>query len=43
MKYIVTGGGGFVGSSICKKLKELGHDVIAIGRSKYPELEKKIF
>lgn len=40
MKCIVTGGGGFVGKALCLKLAGLGHEVSALGRSEYPELEK---
>lgn len=29
MRVCVTGGGGFIGSHLCKKLKELGHYVVA--------------
>ncbi len=38
-KYIVTGGGGFVGKAICLALRKEGHEVIAIARNSYPELE----
>ena len=38
-KYIVTGGGGFVGKALCLRLKGEGHEVIALGRREYPELE----
>lgn len=38
MKAVVTGGGGFVGSALCRRLRSLGHDVIALGRRAYPEL-----
>jgi len=30
MKYLVTGGAGFVGTNLCKKLFELGHKVISL-------------
>jgi len=29
-KYIVTGSSGYIGSVLCKRLKELGHDVMAV-------------
>jgi len=32
MKAVVTGGGGFVGSAVCRQLRTLGHDVTALGR-----------
>jgi nucleoside-diphosphate-sugar epimerase len=32
MKVLVTGGGGFVGSALCRQLRTLGHDVTALGR-----------
>ena len=33
MKILVTGGGGFLGSAVCRQLAGLGHDVIAYQRS----------
>lgn len=33
MKILVTGGGGFLGSSVCRQLAALDHDVIAFQRS----------
>jgi nucleoside-diphosphate-sugar epimerase len=36
--YIVTGGGGFVGSSLCHSLLAEGHRVISISRGNYPKL-----
>ena len=33
MKILVTGGGGFLGSSICRQLAALGHEIIAFQRS----------
>lgn len=41
MKYIVTGGGGFVGKNICLHLAGQGHEVISLSRKHYPELEKQ--
>jgi nucleoside-diphosphate-sugar epimerase len=38
-KFLVTGGGGFLGSAICAALKGAGHEVYAICRGSYPELE----
>jgi nucleoside-diphosphate-sugar epimerase len=32
MNTLVTGGGGFVGSALCRQLRTLGHDVTALGR-----------
>ena len=32
MKAVVTGGGGFVGAALCRRLRDLGHDVTALGR-----------
>ena len=32
MKTLVTGGGGFVGQALCRRLRSLGHDVTALGR-----------
>lgn len=40
-KFIVSGGGGFVGRALCLKLKEYGAQVISIARSDYPELRNK--
>lgn len=37
-RYIITGGGGFVGSAIARKLIERGDEVISIARGDYPEL-----
>ena len=33
MKILVTGGGGFLGSSVCRQLAAAGHEVIAFQRS----------
>ncbi len=40
MKVLVTGGGGFLGSAICRQLLARGDDVIAYQRSASEELEK---
>ena len=36
MKTLVTGGGGFVGGAVCRRLHSLGHDVTALGRRPNP-------
>lgn len=36
---LVTGGGGFIGKALVLALRELGAEVQAFGRSRYPELE----
>lgn len=38
-RYLVTGGGGFVGQALCKELKRQGHYVLSLSRGAYPELE----
>lgn len=38
-KALVTGGGGFVGKAIVKRLLELGVETRVIGRHQYPDLE----
>ena len=38
MKAVVTGGGGFVGAALCRRLRDLGHDVTALGRRPHAEL-----
>jgi len=40
MKVLVTGGGGFLGSAICRQLMARGDEVIAYQRSASDELEK---
>jgi nucleoside-diphosphate-sugar epimerase len=39
LKILVTGGGGFLGSSICRQLSKLNHQVIAFQRSPAQHLE----
>jgi len=41
MKYLVTGGGGFLGSALCRRLIETGHEVVSISRGKYSALEEQ--
>lgn len=38
MKTLVTGGGGFVGSALCRRLRDLGHDVTALVRRPHAAL-----
>lgn len=38
MRVVVTGGGGFVGRGLCHRLRELGHEVTAVGRRPSAEL-----
>jgi len=38
MKAVVTGGGGFVGGALCRRLHALGHDVTGLGRRPQPSL-----
>ena len=40
MKVLVTGGGGFLGSALTKKLIERGYQVSVLNRRRYPEVEK---
>lgn len=37
-RYVITGGGGFVGKALGKALRAQGHSVVALARSAYPEL-----
>jgi len=37
-RYVVTGGGGFVGKALAKELRRAGHDVLSLSRGSYPEL-----
>lgn len=38
-RYLVTGGGGFVGKALCRELKRQGHYVLSLSRGAYPDLE----
>jgi nucleoside-diphosphate-sugar epimerase len=38
MKTLVTGGGGFVGGALCRRLRSLGHDVTALARRPHAAL-----
>lgn len=40
MKALVTGGGGFLGSSIVRQLRERGEEVVVVGRNTYPHVEE---
>lgn len=39
MKVLVTGGGGFLGSTICRLLRARGDTVISVARSRHPALD----
>jgi len=39
MKVLVTGGGGFLGQALCRRLVERGFDVTSFNRGSYPALE----
>ena len=39
MRALVTGGGGFLGGAIARKLRDRGDEVRVFGRGSYPELE----
>ena len=41
IKTLVTGGGGFLGGAIARKLLERGNTVRSFSRGKYPDLEKR--
>jgi nucleoside-diphosphate-sugar epimerase len=38
MRAVVTGGGGFVGGSLCRRLLDQGHEVVAVVRRPHPTL-----
>lgn len=38
-KFLVTGGGGFLGRALCLHLRSQGQAVISVSRGRYPELE----
>lgn len=40
MKVLVTGGGGFLGGRIVRMFHTRGDEVVALGRSSYPQLER---
>jgi nucleoside-diphosphate-sugar epimerase len=39
MRILVTGGGGFLGQALCRRLRARGHEVVSFNRGHYPELE----
>lgn len=39
MKLLVTGGGGFLGSAICRLLRERGHEIVSLARNRYHALD----
>jgi 2-alkyl-3-oxoalkanoate reductase len=39
MRLLVTGGGGFLGLALCRRLRERGHEVTSFSRSHHPALE----
>ncbi|MDD2714695.1 MAG: NAD-dependent epimerase/dehydratase family protein [Candidatus Wallbacteria bacterium] len=43
MKTIVTGGGGFLGRFVCRKLRDEGHSVTILGRGHYEFAEREKF
>ena len=42
MNVLVTGGGGFLGSHLARRLHEMGHRVSVLGRRRYPSLPENI-
>jgi 2-alkyl-3-oxoalkanoate reductase len=41
MKYLVIGGGGFLGKALCLALSQAGHEVISLSRGRYAALEQQ--
>lgn len=39
-RYVITGGGGFVGKALGKALRQRGYDVTSLSRGDYPELRE---
>jgi 2-alkyl-3-oxoalkanoate reductase len=39
MKVLVTGGGGFLGSAICRLLRARGDDVLSVARTRHAALD----
>jgi nucleoside-diphosphate-sugar epimerase len=39
MRILVTGGGGFLGQSLCRGLRARGHEVVSFNRGRYPALD----
>jgi nucleoside-diphosphate-sugar epimerase len=39
MKLLVTGGGGFLGTAMCRLLRARGHEVVSLARNRYPALD----
>ena len=39
MRALITGGGGFMGAALARKLRKRGDDVRVFARGAYPELE----
>jgi 2-alkyl-3-oxoalkanoate reductase len=42
MNVLVTGGGGFLGSHLARRLHEMGHCISVLGRHRYPSLPSNI-